>query len=488
MKSDISIVRDALMNLPKDLDETYGRVLLLVPEEDQLFVQHALQWIRFFDEISNGQHISCCQLLQAVAKSTEGLGPNPSIRYYDVEVLRELCGCLLTTTLHEDNEIDPPKKIFFAHFTVQEYLDSDRKSKSSSALALATRENLWQRFTQVLFEGALDVTSMVLWEHDEQMRHAMETDFRAFSLVFAFQSLQKVELFGRKSLRGLAFDLLSPSKPHYQAMRSVLNHVLNEMDLYGFMDMYTSFLLMTTWDEEKSHADAILLCNLLQAFLSPRDQLLVAISYSQDRDIGAVLQAHVSHRRNTSGFNEEPASFDGPLINLLLGMSPVTPPTMSFLLDHAIKSSNPSILLFDHLRHGFRLGFLQPSHPGDPGIMKRLLKAGASPDGPGYEKTPLQIATRASSIHVVEALLEAGANSNLTGNRGTDSANWGGFCSDESPLRICRRKLPNNRIVISPRTYAKYERVETLLLEYGAKDFCMTDSEVSHDVAEKLQH
>lgn len=42
LEGERKIVRGALANLPKDLYETYDRETIEVPEDEQIFVQHAL--------------------------------------------------------------------------------------------------------------------------------------------------------------------------------------------------------------------------------------------------------------------------------------------------------------------------------------------------------------------------------------------------------------------------------------------------------------
>src|SRR2546421_4496669 len=71
LKCERHIVKNALENLPRTLDETYDRIFLRIPEEERLFVYHALQWISYDNEIWRGAAaIPCSILLQAVARST----------------------------------------------------------------------------------------------------------------------------------------------------------------------------------------------------------------------------------------------------------------------------------------------------------------------------------------------------------------------------------------------------------------------------------
>ncbi|KAF5564562.1 hypothetical protein FPHYL_4663 [Fusarium phyllophilum] len=118
LKDDREVVGKALERLPKDLDETYDRVFLRIPQEDWQFVSHAFQWLWFYGELGppdNG--IPSVLLLDAVKSSTLRTENDSSHVLYNSERLRELCGCLITSL--EDS-------ISFAHYTVKEYLDSAR--------------------------------------------------------------------------------------------------------------------------------------------------------------------------------------------------------------------------------------------------------------------------------------------------------------------------------------------------------------------------
>src|SRR5947207_4392575 len=80
LKCERHIVKNALENLPRTLDETYDRIFLRIPEEERLFVYHALQWISYHNEL-HGNCIPCSVLLQAVARSTAMLSDSQNVRF-----------------------------------------------------------------------------------------------------------------------------------------------------------------------------------------------------------------------------------------------------------------------------------------------------------------------------------------------------------------------------------------------------------------------
>ncbi|KAF4949262.1 hypothetical protein FGADI_9033 [Fusarium gaditjirri] len=51
LKGERDVISKALARLPKDLDETYDRILLRIPQEDWQFVSHAFQWLWFYGKL-----------------------------------------------------------------------------------------------------------------------------------------------------------------------------------------------------------------------------------------------------------------------------------------------------------------------------------------------------------------------------------------------------------------------------------------------------
>ena len=104
LKSDGETITKALASLPRTLDETYERIFLQIPQEAQIFVQHALKWIHAHS-LLNKDNIRTPNLIQAVQRSMLGL--DSSVYGYDFNenLLREFCGCLITISPLEYVEI-----------------------------------------------------------------------------------------------------------------------------------------------------------------------------------------------------------------------------------------------------------------------------------------------------------------------------------------------------------------------------------------------
>ncbi|KAF1951136.1 hypothetical protein CC80DRAFT_386702, partial [Byssothecium circinans] len=116
-------IRKALKELPETLDETYERILLEIPREDWQVARSALLWICAHDDLPFKMNIPSRCLVPAIVYKT------PSSHFYDLDALQEICGCLINVALSEFGTIEI-KTVSLAHYTVREYLYSDRISRT----------------------------------------------------------------------------------------------------------------------------------------------------------------------------------------------------------------------------------------------------------------------------------------------------------------------------------------------------------------------
>src|SRR5271156_966890 len=264
LKCERDVVKKALGNLPKTLDETYDRIFLTIPEEEQLFVHHALQWIHYHNELYDGEGIPCAVLLQGVGKSTAGLNANQNERFYDNDTLRELCGCLINITPeHSTNALRHIRHatlaVSFAHYTVREYLDSTRISKSSAAYFTTFKENLKQDFMKIILSEAHHIEPNELWQWKAASNDfydvvdAVEGDFNGYCVVSALLSLRKwpCEISQQNTLCILATDLLDPSKPHSKILDAAAWHIETSMNYFSNRGWYDEgHFWRVMWDPE----------------------------------------------------------------------------------------------------------------------------------------------------------------------------------------------------------------------------------------------
>jgi hypothetical protein len=126
-------VTEALHNLPPTLDDTYNRIFATTARDDWPLLRHALQMLSFHDWLyGNWIHYG---LSPALILSTYAARSGHKNHFYTVETLEEICGCLVTFSVNKKGQCFA----MFAHYTVREFLESDRV-RSGPAAYFALRE------------------------------------------------------------------------------------------------------------------------------------------------------------------------------------------------------------------------------------------------------------------------------------------------------------------------------------------------------------
>ena len=124
-------LRKALQALPKTLDETYDRILCKIEGDDRTYSFKILQWLAF-----SAEPLSLEQLVEVIAIDiSETPQFDVARRFEDPLDVLEMCSSLLTVYHSQDlfrshREIKsgdiPTYLVMLAHFSVKEYLLSDR--------------------------------------------------------------------------------------------------------------------------------------------------------------------------------------------------------------------------------------------------------------------------------------------------------------------------------------------------------------------------
>jgi hypothetical protein len=124
LKSD-GAIKKALRNLPSGLDDTYERILSEIlsktPSEAQQ-VKAVLQWL-----VGSYDLLTLDQLAEAVSIQVQDTRLDRDMIFTDPEDLVALCRSLAVV----DRSLEPPV-VALAHFSVKEYLQSDRIALSSA--------------------------------------------------------------------------------------------------------------------------------------------------------------------------------------------------------------------------------------------------------------------------------------------------------------------------------------------------------------------
>ena len=489
LKCERKIIQTALERLPKTLDETYERIFLDVPEEERLFVYHALRWIAYDNELYGRDGIPCEVLIEATEASTLSLTGIQNERFYDKDTLRKFCGCLIDI-LPEDKVSprgDPYTciSVSFSHYTVREYLDSDRPSNAVFGNPTVRREDLKDRFLEITLTEAQHIESNELWDletnlaDDSDVIQAVESRFNVYCVMSALLSLHKIpnQICRHSTLSALAIDLLNPSMRHFPTMKAAAFKIGRATEFIFDQKVLEEDCFWTVEWHPDTNTEVQHLCNLLLLTISCRQSLPLVEKFLEGKDVKSLLQAPLCfHKEFVEVYADgdyETYRIAGSLIEVFAQLAVQSADPFKFLVDLGAGFFDPSITLLLYIS-----GHVHSQYSCDGFCpLQRLLELGADPNLRGYQVTPLQIATFCSDYEGVEMLLKAGAMSNDTGS--PDGVNWRedsvmhhlNHLHGASPLRICR-----DFAIITRPTWREVgaddrKKIEALLLYHGAKAF-----------------
>ena len=491
LKCERKTIQKALKNLPKTLNETYDRILHAVPEEECLFVEHALRWIAHHNGLYGGQGIPCEVLIQATEASMLSLTGNQNERFYDKDTLREVCGCLID--ISPEDVLDDMGEhhrtyisVTFAHYSVREYLDSTRTSNAVFGYHTIDGGDLKDRFLEITLSEAQHIESNELWELETNLTdnsdviQAIDSSFNIYCVMSALLSLYKFpsQICRHSTLNALAIDLLDPSKPHFSTMEAAASSIDRATPSFSNQDLLPeAFSWEVEWHPD-TNTELKHLYNLL-LLTEDSDCLPLAKTFLQGKDLKSLLQAQLCFKRDVwfidSDDDTEKYVFKGSLIEVFAQLEIRAPDAFEFLVEVGAGSFDPSIVLLLYIGghdHSMHFDCFCP--------LQRLIELEANPNLRGYRITPLQIATYSSDYEGVEMLLKAGAKPNDTGS--ADGVIWreNSVMHDlnrlhgASPLRICRDfaiiARPNTREIGAD----DRKKIEALLLYHGAEAFSTT--------------
>jgi ankyrin repeat protein len=124
------MLRKSLASLPRTLDQTYDRILTAIGEEYSEYAMRILQWLTF-----SARPLSVEEVAEVVAidVARDPAFDGDEVLEDPLEVL-DICSSLVTITMNEaDGRSRPAQRIVaLAHYSVQEYLVSDRIRQGSA--------------------------------------------------------------------------------------------------------------------------------------------------------------------------------------------------------------------------------------------------------------------------------------------------------------------------------------------------------------------
>ncbi|KAF1933118.1 uncharacterized protein M421DRAFT_24692, partial [Didymella exigua CBS 183.55] len=125
-----AMLRKSLASLPRTLDQTYDRILSAISEEYSEYAMRILQWLTF-----SARPLSVEEIAEVVAidVARDPAFDRDEVLEDPLEAL-DICSSLITITKNEaDRRSGPAQQIIaLAHYSVQEYLVSDRIRQGSA--------------------------------------------------------------------------------------------------------------------------------------------------------------------------------------------------------------------------------------------------------------------------------------------------------------------------------------------------------------------
>jgi hypothetical protein len=178
------MLRKSLATLPPTLDQTYDRILSAISEEDREYATRILQWLTF-----SARPLTVEEIAEVVAID---VARDPA--FDPDEVLEDplealtICSSLLTVTTNETKGgFGPVQRIIaLAHYSVQEYLVSDRIKQGSAkkysmqevecqkAITIGSLKYL-DRFQQPISEEAFKLSALARYSAEFWSSHPQKT-------------------------------------------------------------------------------------------------------------------------------------------------------------------------------------------------------------------------------------------------------------------------------------------------------------------------
>jgi hypothetical protein len=126
----LAMLRESLATLPETLDKTYDRILCAISRKDSKYAMRMLQWLTF-----SARPLSVEEIAEVVAidMARDPAFDRNKVLVDPLEAL-DICSSLVTITKNEaDGRSRPAQEIIaLAHYSVQEYLVSDRIKQGSA--------------------------------------------------------------------------------------------------------------------------------------------------------------------------------------------------------------------------------------------------------------------------------------------------------------------------------------------------------------------
>lgn len=414
-----SKIKEAIKSLPKTLDETYERIFSYVPDQDRDLLKHALHFVCFHDVLWMGEAPLPANVLldSYTCLGAAGEKQNTDDFICDLELLKDVSGCIISFSREDDEETAA-----IAHYTVREFLESNREPTQRTAWTKINKENCYSAMLVNIFHLVLAPEAPSLCVEDYDNRDPVEglsgtSNLEEYCVLSSARSLVACEELVDLSL---AFRLLDSYATHYKLFCKILIFHTND-GAYGDA-ILGSYRSIVPWNLEwrgisnKSSSAATLVNLLVLECFGLATALALKVDMKQL--VQQSLHGKVHWDILTEWFGDScdnKGEFQGNIVEVLAQLRQFHRTHFEFIQETAPNLVSYQDLLPIIMSSSYPSSKVSDVLPIDH-ILQRLLDLGADPDPQGFRVTPLQIAIYQRDLGVVRKLLEVGADPNNAGD------------------------------------------------------------------------
>jgi hypothetical protein len=426
---------------------------------------------------------------------------------FNPDLIREFCGCLIRFEF--DNSIT------FAHYTVLEYLKSDRISRSDAAYFALLPTTTIPDYTKVVILAAQSRLAhpgqQLSKKYSDQTTDFEDICFHQdLTLYFSITAIactryMAKELEPHGSLFPLMVDFWNPVGSHFKELSQIPRNLFDLLQFNEFFHADTcfrKFIIPREWEQGSYQSTATAIAQLIIGFYEASSTMIEKFLSGQNTK--RLFATKLAFSKETfeiwgdfdaDGKRFRHLKYDGSLPEVVAQLSSEIETRDEVTGNHVLSAllncqKGPldwSPVLVSYV--GFHMVHQHYERCGSKCVMYRLLENGADPDSKLYGVTPLQIATACCDIAGVQLLLERRANPNSVGNSTLlwtedHPLEYLNCLSGYSPLDICR-----GRIFFNLDSYyhpedrkGTFRRIEELLMKNGAVADLLDSTESEDDL------
>lgn len=413
--------------MPKTLDEAYDRIFEQIEDEDLPYVNSAMKWLCFEARLHTGEEarVDMQMLAQAVDEDIFGHNFEDELSH-DTEVLRELCGCLVTVTPTTLLNGQQRSYVSFAHYTVLEYLASKNRNHPDPFFMLEKEDLVFDKAERI-FARSLCVSDAEYEQYEAVTKGEHEYDVCTlpnFGSYCAYTSVDMIICFDdvlskHEALLLRVLEVLNDEKQHSLTPFSVWSRRAGAlMNHREGQNLNWAIIEQIGWETKPDPEMRITIRLLIFGCLHLSKALLERMELQKPFRVYLDFRYHMSYSRSQS-FLQGDWHFQGTLTDCFAALFPATSTlwvkadcinVLKLLIETGTGNFDPrgALIAFGPLHD-------HDSYCGDWCILEKLISLGADPDADGCYITPLQIAVATFDVEGVQILLQAGANPNAEG-------------------------------------------------------------------------